>query len=47
MAGRQRHVGHIGHVPGRNDQAAGIGIVFDLIDQAGDLVNGFPIGPAP
>ena len=40
MAGRQRHLGNIGRIPGGDDQAAGIRIGLDVADQIGDLVDG-------
>ena len=50
MAGRQRHVLDIAGVPGGDDVAARIGIVFQAVQQAGDLVDlasvrGFPVSP--
>ena len=39
VAGRQRHLVQLAHVPGRDDDAARIGIVPDLIDRDFDLVD--------
>ena len=50
MAGRERHAVQLAHVPGRDDDAARIGIVFDLLHRDLDLVDhaaidGFPRAP--
>ena len=38
MAGRQRHLAQFADVPGRNDDAARIGVVFDLLNRIPYLV---------
>ena len=39
MAGRQVHAVQVRHVPGRNDDAARVGLFLDLADYLLDLVN--------
>src|SRR5690606_18505595 len=39
VAGRERHVWHVGGVPGRDDEPARIGIRADLLDHLADLVD--------
>jgi hypothetical protein len=39
VAGRQRHLRDLAHVPGRHDQPARIGVVADLPHDLGDLVD--------
>jgi len=38
MAGRQVHIGQVGHIPGIYDNATRIGIVFYLVDGLADLI---------
>lgn len=45
MAGRQRHLRHVGRVPSRDDQAAGVGGFADHVDQRLDLVHAPEIAP--
>ena len=40
VAGRQGHAVDVGHIPGADDVAAGIGIFSQAIDQVADLVVG-------
>ena len=47
MAGRECHVLNVGHVPGRNDQAARVGVAFDLVDDLCNLVNVLSIRGGP
>ena len=47
MAGRQCHAFDVGDVPRADDQAAGVGIVANLIDNARDLVDPATIGRRP
>ena len=42
VAGRQRHLVQLAHVPGGNNQAARIGIAFDLRNDIGNLVDLWP-----
>ena len=39
MTGHQRHFGQIGHIPGAHDDAARIGVGFELLHGLRDLVN--------
>ena len=50
MAGRQGHVLDLSHVPGADNEAPGVGIVFDLLRHLTDLVDvplvsGWPAPP--
>jgi hypothetical protein len=47
MARRQVHIVQVAHVPGADDDAAGVGIVLDGFDGFTDLVDesAFIIGP--
>jgi hypothetical protein len=47
MAGRQGHVGQVGHVPGRHDHAAAVGIGFEGAYDLGDLVHRASGGAQP
>ena len=47
VAGRQLHPLDVGHVPGRDDQAARIGIAADLLENPVDLVVNAPVRPLP
>ena len=40
MAGRQRHLLHLGRVPRGDDHTAGIGMILDQIKYIGNLVDG-------
>ena len=48
VAGHQRHLRQVGHVPSADDQATRIGVLADLRDDVADLVDHRPIrcGPA-
>jgi hypothetical protein len=39
VAGRQLHLRHVGHVPGRDDHAARVRVVPDLVQHLADLVD--------
>ena len=39
VAGHQRHLAEVGHVPGADDDAPGIGIGFERLDHIADLVD--------
>ena len=41
VTGRQRHVGQVGDVPRRHDQATRVGVGLDVADELGDLVDMF------
>ena len=43
VAGRQRHFRDITRVPGRNDEAAGVRVVLNLLDHVFDLIDLMPI----
>ena len=47
VAGGQGHVGHVGDVPGRHDEAARVGVLLDLAFDFGELVDNAaaPVGP--
>lgn len=47
MTGRQLHLRNVGHVPCRDNHAARIGIVFDLLQHLGDLVDVLAVGCRP
>ena len=47
VAGGERHPVEVGRVPGRDDQAAGIGIAADLAQHPGDLIDGAAAGLLP
>ena len=47
MAGRQRHIVHLGHVPRRYQHPPRIGAVFDLVDHLPDLVDAPSVGTGP
>lgn len=47
MAWCEGHEMQLGGVPGRNDEAAAVGIFFDVFDDAGDLIDGGAIRSAP
>ena len=47
MAGGQRHFVDEGGVPGGYDEAAAVGITFDLLDNVGDLVDMPAVGGGP
>ena len=47
MAGRKRHLGQLGHVPGRDDQATGIGIALETLHELADLVDVSALGRGP
>ncbi len=47
MAGGQRHFVDEGGVPGGYDEAAAVGIAFDLLDNVGDLVDMPAVGGGP
>ena len=40
VTGGERHVVNLAWVPGRDDEAAAVGVVFDLLDEVCDLVCG-------
>ncbi len=40
VTGGERHVIDLSRVPGRDDQSAAVGVVFDLLDEVRDLVGG-------
>ena len=39
VAGCQRHVGNVGRVPGRDDDAAAVRVGLERLDDLGDLVD--------
>ncbi len=47
VAGRQRHRLDFGRIPGGDDEAATVGVLFDLFDDTLDLVDVFAVRPAP
>ena len=47
VAGGQRHLLDLAHVPGQDEQAAGVGVAPDLFDDLADLVNRPPVGRLP
>ena len=47
VAGRKRHLRDFGHVPGRDDEAARVGIALDLVNEVCDLIDGLAVGAAP
>ena len=47
MAGRERHLGQLGHVPGRDDQPTGVRVRTQPPHQVGDLVDVRAIGRRP
>ena len=47
VAGGERHPVEVGGIPGRDDQAAGIGIAPDLTQHPGDLVDRAAAGLLP
>ena len=47
VAGRQLHVRYVGHVPGRDDHAARVRIVPDLVHHLRNLVDVFAIRRRP
>ena len=47
VAGRQRHVLELGHVPGRDDVPAGIRVGLQVFDELGDLVDVAAVGGGP
>ncbi len=47
MAGRELHALDLGDVPGRDDEAARVGVAADLVDHPGDLIIGPPVRPLP
>ena len=40
VTGGQRHIVHLAWVPGGDDEAAAVGVVFDLFDEVRNLVGG-------
>ena len=40
VTGRERHVVNLAWVPGRDDEAAAVGVVFNLLNEVRDLVGG-------
>ena len=47
MAGCERHLVELADVPGRDDQAARIGVLLDLRDDFGNLVHRAPVRRGP
>ena len=47
VAGGQLHARDVGHVPGRHDQPARIGVALDLRDEFSDLVDVLAVGRGP
>ena len=47
MAGRQRHVVDLGYIPGGDDVAARVGVVFQHVQRSRDLVNVPAVGGRP
>ena len=47
MAGHECHFVEFADVPGADDHASGVGVVFDLIDNLGNLVNVFAASGRP
>ncbi len=46
VARRQRHVGDVRRVPGRNDDTAAVGIGFQRVNNFGDLIDRAAVGVA-
>ncbi len=47
MAGQQGHLAQLGHVPGADDDAAAVGVGFQLHDDFGNLVDVPAVGCGP
>ena len=47
VAGRQGHLVQLRHIPGADQQAPGVRVVFDLLHHPGDLVYDRAVGAAP
>ncbi len=47
MAGHERHLVELGHVPCAHDDAAAVGVVFERVNDLLDLVNVASIGGGP
>src|SRR5437660_12860164 len=47
MTRRERHLVEIGDVPGADDQATGIGIAPDFLEDPADLIDVLPIWSGP
>ena len=47
MAGRERHLVEFGRVPGRDDEAAAVGVAADLVEHPADLVDAAAVGLRP
>src|SRR5882757_6535989 len=47
MTRHKRHIRQIGHVPGADDEATAVGILFYLLDDLGDLVDDPAVGAFP
>lgn len=47
VAGHERHLVQLGHVPGADDDAAAVGIALELLDDFGNLVDMRAVGLGP
>jgi hypothetical protein len=47
MAWREVHLREFAHIPRRNKEPAGVGVVLYLVDEVGDLVDVRAVGAAP